>query len=47
MAGWEEGDWRNEDLCKFEESNLKNNMGLEMYDSKPSLGTRATLLAIF
>jgi kynurenine formamidase len=32
MAGWQDGDWRNEDLCKFEESNLLNKMGLEFYD---------------
>ena len=43
MPGWEQGDWRNEDLCKFSESNLKNNMGLEFYDlSHPgALGSRA------
>jgi kynurenine formamidase len=32
MPSWEEGDWRDENLCKFEESNLKNHMGLEFYD---------------
>jgi len=32
MPGWEQGDWRDERLCHFEESNLKNNMGLEFYD---------------
>src|SRR5580700_12198720 len=32
MSGWEQGDWRNEDLCKFEESNLQNKMGIEFYD---------------
>ena len=32
MPGWEEGDWRDESLCKFEESNLLNKMGLEFYD---------------
>src|SRR5260370_41343242 len=32
MAGWQDGDWRNTDLCKFEESNLLNSMGLEFYD---------------
>ena len=25
-------DWRNPDLCKFAESNLQNNMGLQFYD---------------
>ena len=24
MSGWEEGDWRNEELCQFKESNLNN-----------------------
>ena len=32
MAGWQDGDWRNEALCKFEESNLLNKMGLQFYD---------------
>ena len=32
MTGWQEGDWRDESLCKFEESNLRNHMGLEFYD---------------
>jgi kynurenine formamidase len=32
MPGWEDGDWRDETLCKFEESNLLNKMGLEFYD---------------
>ena len=32
MSGWEEGDWRNEELCQFKESNLNNNIGLEFYD---------------
>ncbi len=32
MPGWEEGDWRDENLCRFEESNLDNGMGLEFYD---------------
>ena len=32
MPGWQEGDWRDENLCQFEESNLENNMGLEFYD---------------
>jgi hypothetical protein len=22
MAGWQDGDWRNEDLCKYEEFQL-------------------------
>ena len=29
MPGWEEGDWRDESLCQFKESNLLNAMGLE------------------
>ncbi|HWI85344.1 MAG TPA: hypothetical protein VNT42_03340 [Sphingomonas sp.] len=24
MPGWEEGDWRDESLCRFEQSNLSN-----------------------
>ena len=32
MPGWEEGDWRDESLCQFKESNLLNSMGLEFYD---------------
>jgi hypothetical protein len=32
MPGWENGDWRDESLCRFSESNLQNNMGLEFYD---------------
>ncbi|MGB2179844.1 MAG: cyclase family protein [Porticoccaceae bacterium] len=32
MTGWEHGDWRDENLCQFEESNLLNKMGLEFYD---------------
>ena len=32
MPGWEEGDWRDESLCQFKESNLLNAMGLEFYD---------------
>jgi len=32
MSGWEQGDWRDDSLCKFEESNLNNKMGLEFYD---------------
>ena len=32
MTGWEQGDWRDESLSVFEESNLQNKMGLEMYD---------------
>jgi hypothetical protein len=32
MSGWEEGDWRDESLCQFAESNLLNKMGLEFYD---------------
>jgi kynurenine formamidase len=46
MAGWQDGDWRNEDLCKFEESNLLNKMGLQVLRSEPSLGSGATVLAI-
>lgn len=30
MPGWEEGDWRDESLCQFKESNLLNAMGLEL-----------------
>ena len=26
MSGWEEGDWRNEELCQFKESNLNNKL---------------------
>jgi hypothetical protein len=32
MSGWQDGDWRDESLCKFDESNLRNKMGLEFYD---------------
>jgi len=32
MPGWEEGDWRDEALCQFEESNMQNAMGLKFYD---------------
>lgn len=28
MAGWQDGDWPNEALCKFAESNLSNRAGL-------------------
>jgi hypothetical protein len=36
MASWQDGDWRNEDLCKFEESNLLNKMGPRFHDlSRP------------
>jgi hypothetical protein len=38
MPGWEQGDWRDEDLCKFEESNLRNKMGLQFYDLSHSWG---------
>ena len=31
MPGWEEGDWRDESLCNFKDSNLLNSMGLEFY----------------
>ena len=33
MAGWQDGDRRNEDLCKFEESNVQNKMGLHAHIS--------------
>ena len=32
MTGWQDGDWRDERLCKFEQSNLQNHMGLQFYD---------------
>jgi kynurenine formamidase len=32
MKGLGNADWRDESLCNFEESNLENKMGLEMYD---------------
>jgi len=46
MTGWQDGDWRNEDLCKFEESNLSNKMGLQFHDlSHP--GVSVSLAALF
>ena len=32
MPGWEEGDWRDESLCNFTQSNMLNDMGLEFFD---------------
>ena len=47
MPGWEEGDWRDESLCQFKESNLLNAMGLEFYDlSHPVSYTHLTLPTI-
>jgi len=32
MTDWTQGDWRDNSLCNFEDSNLSNKMGLEFYD---------------
>jgi len=31
MTDWTQGDWRDNSLCNFEDSNLSNKMGLEFY----------------
>ena len=46
MPGWEEGNWRDETLCQFKESNLLNSMGLEFYDLSHPRGALANLAGL-